>query len=152
MESSLQKLDVNPCGSCEQTECVCEEPSTEATALHLPLAYTIIFVNNQEQVVFEDNYEAKKGEEHLLIPHLLEVLQTNEPRFRASLQQHPIPVLTPEEEKAFSEARLCHICDQPIAPHQISVRDHCHSSGAYLGNAPFVLFSLSLFRRGSPLK
>lgn len=43
--------------------------------------------------------------------------------------------LTPEEKPAFKEATVCHICEKPIAPDDIKVRDHSHRTRKYSGPA-----------------
>ena len=46
--------------------------------------------------------------------------------------------LTPEEEKDFKSAKLCHICEQELLVYEktgeiFEVRDHCHFTGKYRG-------------------
>ena len=48
--------------------------------------------------------------------------------------------LTPEEEKDFRSAKVCHICDQDLlvcvkTGHIFKVRDHCHFTGEFRGAA-----------------
>ena len=54
---------------------------------------------------------------------------------------NPKPLeLTPEEEKEFQSAKVCHICEKDLSVcektgHVFKVRDHCHFTGEYRGAA-----------------
>ena len=54
---------------------------------------------------------------------------------------NPKPLkLTPEEEKDFKSAKVCHICEQEFGVYEktgeiFKVRDHCHFTGKYRGAA-----------------
>ena len=54
---------------------------------------------------------------------------------------NPKPLkLTPEEEKVFRSAKVCHICEQDLFVNEktgqiLKVRDHCHFTGEYRGAA-----------------
>ena len=54
---------------------------------------------------------------------------------------NPKPLkLTPEEEKDFKSAKVCHICEQEFGVYEktgeiFRVRDHCHFTGKYRGAA-----------------
>ena len=56
---------------------------------------------------------------------------------------NPKPLkLTPQEEKDFKSAKVCHICEQDLnvdveTGHIFKVRDHCHFTGEYSGAAHF---------------
>ena len=48
--------------------------------------------------------------------------------------------LTPQEEKDFQSATICHICEQDLDIDEetdqiLKVRDHCHFTGEYRGAA-----------------
>ena len=52
------------------------------------------------------------------------------------VKKSDIPVLSAEEQDHFDNAIECSICEKPIEPGQIKVRDHSHSGiGMYLGAA-----------------
>ena len=44
------------------------------------------------------------------------------------MHKNPLP-MTNVDEKAFNEARLCHICQKPFTAKDKKVRDHCHLTG-----------------------
>ena len=54
---------------------------------------------------------------------------------------NPKPLkLTPEEERDFQSAKVCHICEQDLLVYEktgelFKVRDHCHFTGKYRGAA-----------------
>ena len=56
---------------------------------------------------------------------------------------NPKPLkLTPQEQKDFQSATMCHICEQDLnvdkkTGHIFKVRDHCHFTGEYRGAAHF---------------
>ena len=56
---------------------------------------------------------------------------------------NPKPLkLTPQEQKDFQLAKVCHICEQDlkideVTGHMCKVRDHCHFTGEYRGAAHF---------------
>ena len=47
----------------------------------------------------------------------------------------PMNNLTPEQQKTFIEATICHICGKALYPQMKKVRDHCHLTGMYFGAA-----------------
>ena len=56
---------------------------------------------------------------------------------------NPKPLkLTPQEQKDFQSAKVCHICEQDLKVDEetgkvFKVRDHCHFTGEYRGAAHF---------------
>ncbi|CAH1107474.1 unnamed protein product [Psylliodes chrysocephalus] len=43
----------------------------------------------------------------------------------------PMQPLTPEEQEAYDNAKICHICERPFNAFNKKVRDHCHLSSKY---------------------
>ena len=44
-------------------------------------------------------------------------------------------IMTEEDEKAFTDAIHCHICEKKYKVDDVPVRDHCHVTGKYRGSA-----------------
>ena len=44
-------------------------------------------------------------------------------------------IMTEEDEKAFTDAIHCHICEKKYKEDDVPVRDHCHVTGKYRGSA-----------------
>ena len=43
--------------------------------------------------------------------------------------------MTKKDEKAFTKAKRCHICEKKYTEDDVPVRDHCHITGKYRGSA-----------------
>ena len=44
-------------------------------------------------------------------------------------------IMTEEDDKAFTKATHCHICEKKYKVDDVPVRDHCHVTGKYRGSA-----------------
>ena len=67
------------------------------------------------------------------VDKFLEMLQQEEERIETLLQDIVPMQLTPEEERQFQRANLCHICKEELGADR--VRDHCHMTGKFMGAA-----------------
>ena len=65
--------------------------------------------------------------------HFLESLQEAECKIKGVLADPKAMRMTREEWLAFRTAETCHVCDKPLEGD--SVRDYCHSTGEYGGEA-----------------
>ena len=93
----------------------------------------------------KDNYKpivyTKKSEEDNISEKFIKHLKilTHSLYRKYYLNQKPLK-LTPEEEKDFKSAKVCHICEQELLVYEktgeiFKVRDHCHFTGKYRGAA-----------------
>ena len=56
-------------------------------------------------------------------------------RLYESFPQKPMVKLTKSQEKEYDNSKVCHICFKPFEGKDRNVRDHCHYTGMYRGEA-----------------
>ena len=117
---------------------------TEGYQKHEPSGYCIYLKgldgigDNYKPIVYkkksEDEDISKKFIKHVwLLTHMI---------YR-KYYSNPKPLkLTPQEQKDFQSAKVCHICEQDLKVDEetgnvFKVRDHCHFTGEYRGAAHF---------------
>ena len=93
----------------------------------------------------KDNYKpivyTKKSEEDNISEKFIKHLKILTHSIYRKYYLNPKPLkLTPEEEKDFKSAKVCHICEQELLVYEktgeiFKVRDHCHLTGKYRGAA-----------------
>ena len=93
----------------------------------------------------KDNYKpiiyTKKSEDDNISEKFIKHLKIITQSIYRKYYLNPKPLkLTPEEEKDFESAKLCHICEQEFSVYEktgeiFKVRDHCHFTGKYRGAA-----------------
>ena len=93
----------------------------------------------------QDNYKpivyTKKSEEDNISEKFIKHLKILTHSIYRKFYLNPKSLkLTPEEEKDFKSAKLCHICEQELLVYEktgeiFKVRDHCHFTGKYRGAA-----------------
>jgi len=98
---------------------------------HVPcsFAFKIVSVDSAydpEIVIFKGKNAAEK---------FIEVLQQKASEIYDLYIKNPkpMPTLTAEEKRIFSQAETCHICKEPLGDDR--VRDHCHILGGFRGAA-----------------
>ena len=92
-----------------------------------------------------DNYKpivyTKKSEDEDISEKFIKHLKMKTHSIYRKYYLKPKPLkLTPEEEKDFKSAKVCHICEQEFGVYEkteeiFKVRDHCHFTGKYRGAA-----------------
>ena len=92
-----------------------------------------------------DNYKpvvyTKKSEDDNISEKFIKHLKIITHSIYRKYYLNPKPLkLTPEEEKDFKSAKLCHICEKELLVYEktgeiFKVRDHCHFTGRYRGAA-----------------
>ena len=93
----------------------------------------------------KDNYKpivyTKKSEDDNISEKFIKHLKMITHSIYRKYYLNPKPLkLTPEEEKDFKSAQLCHICEEELLVCKktgeiFKVRDHCHLTGKYRGAA-----------------
>ena len=93
----------------------------------------------------KDNYKpivyTKKSEDDDISEKFIKHLKIITHAIYRKYYLKPKPLkLTPEEEKDFKSAKVCHICEQEFGVYEktgeiFKVRDHCHFTGKYRGAA-----------------
>ena len=92
--------------------------------------------DNYKPIVYTKKYEDEDISEKF-IKHLKIITHSIYRKYY--LNPKPLK-LTPEKEKDFKSARVCHICEQEFGVYEktgeiFKVRDHCHFTGKYRGAA-----------------
>ena len=93
----------------------------------------------------KDNYKpivyTKKTEDEDISEKFIKHLKIITHSIYRKYYLNPKPLnLTPEEEKEFKSAKVCHICEKELLAYEktgeiFKVRDHCHFTGKYRGAA-----------------
>ena len=92
--------------------------------------------DNDKPIVY-----TKKSEDDNISEKLIKQLKIITHSIYRKYYLNPKPLkLTPEEEKDFKSAKVCHICEQYFGVYEktgeiFKVRDHCHFAGKYRGAA-----------------
>ena len=132
-ESNLLPVsEENQCLKCNEKKC---EHKTRTEQVQNPSGYCLIIVNLDNEIVFKRSYTGPDP-----VNHMLRNLLENEEKIFSLMQQFPDHNLSPEEEREFQEATVCHICNESLFTDWIknerdAVRDHCHMTGSFIGAA-----------------
>ena len=145
---SVLKRDPNRsnCETCFQLECLCPFPVTSDINTHRPVAYSILFVDSDNEVFFQDEYVGTDAAKKFLdrIKDYQLIVHQRKLRFRKFKKTEA----TPRDWWIYHGATTCHICYKPF---QASSRkwkkvfDHDHVSGRFVGAAHSLC---NLFRTG----
>ena len=121
---------------CSQLECVCPFPTSSDINTHRPVAYSILFVDSNNQVLFQEEYvrtdAAKKFLERL--SHYEEKVEERKQKFKSVKKMKA----TPQDWCLYKKATTCHICYKPFQnfnPEKQKVADHDHVTGKMVGAA-----------------
>ena len=128
-----------PINSCQPNPNSC---FTQEYQNHEPSGYCLYLKGLD---VIKDNYKpivyTKKSEDDNISEKFIKHLKiiTHSIYRKYYLKSKPLK-LTPEEEKDFKSAKVCHICDQDLLVYEktgeiFKVRDHCHFTGKCRGAA-----------------
>ena len=95
-------------------------------ALQVPITYSFLIIDNQENVLHKKTYTGYDCVENFLntlldIEHEL-----------TQCEKKPL-VMTEKEKTTFAAALFCHICESDLLGDK--VKDHCHRTGKYMGAA-----------------
>ena len=115
---------------------------TQEYQKHEPSGYCL-HLNGLDGI--KDNYKpivyTKKSEDENISEKFIKHLKILTHSIYRKYYLKPKPLkLTPEEEKDFKSAKVCHICEQELLVFEktgeiFKVRDHCHFTGKYRGAA-----------------
>ena len=115
---------------------------TQEYQKHEPSGYCLYLkgmdgiTNNYKPIVY-----TKKSENEDISERFIKHLKIITHSIYRKYYLNPKPLkLTPEEEKDFKSAKVCHICEQEVLVFEktgeiFKVRDHCHFTGKYRGAA-----------------
>ena len=146
-ESVLQKnLNRSSCETCSQLECMCPFPASSDINSHRPVAFSILFVDSDNQVFFQEEYVGTDA---------AKVFLERLPEYEMKVKERKQKFKEVEKIKAsqqdwwlYHKATTCHICYKPFDPSdwkKKKVPDHDHVSGKMVGPAHSLC---NLFRNG----
>jgi hypothetical protein len=118
---------VHPCEKCSDIS-ACTHRSL-AVNEQKPITYSFLIIDSDNCVVYRKTYS---GED--CVSHFLDELLAVEKELIDSLCANVPMQMTLEEQQEFYQSEVCHICHKNFG-NELSVRDHCHITGKYLGAA-----------------
>ena len=136
-ESVLQRnKERSKCRLCSKLECLCAFPTSDDINVHRPVGYSLIFVDSENEVFFQEEYLGEDAAKRFLdrIPLYEKVVEERKQKFRDVLKTQA----TQEEWQMFRKATVCHICGLQFATHPKKYRkvlDHDHVTGKIMGAA-----------------
>jgi hypothetical protein len=121
----------SPCARCTlHKKAACHHRSVTENN-QIPFSYAMLFVDFNGVVVHKTQYSGEDCAHHF-IQHLLDV----EEDLKRFTQIHEPMTFTNSDSRNYRAATHCHICEKELGDqNDISVRDHCHLTGRFLGAA-----------------
>ena len=147
-ESVLQRnCERSHCSQCNKDECQCNVSKTQDINQHRPIGYSILFVDSEDKVFFQEEYAGEDCLKHFYkrLEHYEEVVDDQKKLFRNVNQINA----TQDEWKLYHKAKECYICGTSFVKDNSRLRkvvDHNHVSGKIIGAA----HSLCNFKRQAP--
>ena len=136
-ESVLQRnKERSKCRLCSKLECLCAFPTSDDINVHRPVGYSLIFVDSDNKVFFQEEYLGEDAAKRFLdwLPLYEQIVGERKQKFRDVFETKA----TPEEWQMFRKATVCHICGLRFAAHPKKYRkvlDHDHVTGKIMGAA-----------------
>ena len=147
-ESVLQRnSERSHCSQCNKDECQCNVSKTQDINQHRPIGYSILFVDSEDTVFFQEEYAGEDCVKHFFerLKHYEKVVEKQKKKFRKVSEINA----TEDEWEMFYEANECYICKKPFVNNHLKLKkvvDHDHVSGKIIGAA----HSLCNFKRQAP--
>ena len=147
-ESVLQRnSERSHCKQCNKDECQCNASKTQNVDQHRPIGYSIMFVDSNNEVFFEEAYAGVDCVKHFFerLKHYEKIVEAQKQIFREVYHINA----TPEEWELFHETEECYICKKPFSEANFKMKkvvDHDHVTSKILGAA----HSICNFKRQSP--
>lgn len=119
------------CPQCPTLKCKCEFSRTDEIHEQTPVTYSLVILGPNEEIIHEKTRSGPNA--HIdLIEHLLE----QEEKWLKDLLSVKEPMnISREEQKEFDQSVNCYLCKLKFTDNVVKCRDHCHSTGQYLGAA-----------------
>ena len=149
-ESVLQRnCERVHCKQCKKDECQCNVSKTQDINQHRPIGYSILFVDSEDNVFFQEEYAGEDCVKHFFkrLKHYEKVVENHKKNFRKVAEIKA----TLTEWKLYKKANECYICHKPFAEANFKYKkvvDHDHVSGKILGAA----HSLCNLQRQAPFR
>ena len=149
-ESVLQRnCERVHCKQCKKDECQCNVSKTQDINQHRPIGYSILFVDSEDNVFFQEEYAGEDCVKHFFkrLKHYEKVVENHKKNFKKVTKIKA----TLTEWKLYKKANECYICHKPFAEANFKYKkvvDHDHVSGKILGAA----HSLCNLQRQAPFR
>lgn len=147
-ESVLQRnCERSHCKQCNKEECDCNVSRTQDINQHRPIGYSILFVDSENKVFFEEQYAGEDCVKHFFmsLKRYENIVEDQKRKFKEVCQIKA----TSAEWELYNKAKKCYICKEPFDKYSVQKRkvaDHDHVSGKIHGAA----HSLCNLQRKSP--
>ena len=121
--------------NCELAQCECNVPITEDVELHQPVGFSIVFVDSEDLVFFQEEYAGTDCVKYFY--KRLAVYDKVVRNRRQAFQRRCLMRATKEEQRSYFLAKECYLCSLPFDfTFQFrKVADHDHVTGNFLGAA-----------------
>ncbi len=124
------------CQLCLKTECLCAFPTSDDINVHRPVGYSLLFVDSNDEVFFQEEYVGEDAAKHFLDRmHFYEkVVDERKQKFRHIVKNQS----SPQEWQMYQKAKVCHICGGQFKKYSRNYRkvlDHDHVTGKIMGAA-----------------
>ena len=135
------------CKQCNKDECQCNVSRTQNINIHRPIGFSIMFVDSQDKVFFQEEYSGQD-----CVKHFFERLNNYEEiveKRKKILRKVSNIIASSNEWASYHAANKCYICKEHFNSDNFKYRkvvDHDHISGKILGAA----HSICNFKRQSP--
>ena len=136
-ESVLMKnLNRSSCEMCSRLECVCPFPASSDINTHRPFAFSILFVDSNDEVFFQEEYVGTDAAKKFLkrLPYYQEKVEERKQQVKSVKKMKA----TPQDWSSYRKATKCHICYKSFQEHKFEkqkVVDHDHVTGKMVGAA-----------------
>ena len=136
-ESVLQRnKERSKCRLCSKTECLCAFPTSDDINVHRPVGYSLLFVDSDDEVFFQEEYLGEDAVKHFLnrLTFYEKVVEERKQKFRHIVKTQS----SPQEWQIYREAKVCHICGGQFKNESRNYRkvlDHDHVTGKIMGAA-----------------
>ena len=132
----IKNPDRLSCEMCSQLECVCPFPTTSDINTHRPVAYSILFVDSNNQVFFQEEYVGTDAAKKFL--KRLSYYEEKVDEKKQTVKSVKNMKATPQDWSSYRKATKCHICFKSFQEHNFKkqkVVDHDHVTGKMVGAA-----------------
>ena len=135
-ESVLQRnRERKHCQKCNKLDCECNVSSSEPINIHKAIGYSILFVDSNDKVFFQEEYAGTDCVKHFY--NRLGAYQRAVDDHKQAYRLVKDINTTKKDWKAYHKAVICHICKEPFeeSAKKTKVIDHDHVTGKMIGAA-----------------
>lgn len=119
------------CPQCSSLKCKCDYSRTDEIHNQTPVTYSLVILDPYEKIIHERTKSSPNA--HIeLVEHLLQI---EEMWLKDLLSVTEEMNMNRKEHESFDSSSNCYLCGQNFSNDVIKCRDHCHSTGRYIGAA-----------------